>query len=412
MYSQIGIWGFGKEGQAAYNFLKRKYPEAVFTIITDTETNEVLPEVHLVTTQSSEKISSGFFGLIVRSPGISIYKETLVAAEKNDTVVTTNTNLWFETYPDAQTIVVTGTKGKSTTTNLTYHILQSAGYDVVLAGNIGTPLLEVTPGKDATVIELSSYQLADFVHHPTVAVVTNLLPAQAHIPWHNNSEQQYYADKMRLTQLATHLVVPIDNKRVQQYVHKPVRTFSSKSVAHYKNIFPLRGDHNLKNLAASLTAITALGLSIENLEKHIASYTQLPHRLEEVATVRGVTYVNDSIATLPEAVIEALNAYDDKEVTLIVGGQDNGADYTPLASHLSKQHIITIPDSGAKIAGLLKTHGHQVTEASSLQEAVHIAHSITPVGGVVLLSPGSPSFDHFKNFEDRGNQFKEAVHAL
>src|SRR4051812_21123900 len=172
---RAAIWGYGREGAAALRFLKTTQPNLDVTILNDTPLAEAPAGVPVLTGDAAMRaLAEGAFSLIVKSPGISLYRPEIAAAKARGARFTSGTNLWFANYPDAKTIVVTGTKGKSTTSRLIHHLLVAHGVDAKLLGNVGVAALEETPGRDWTIFELSSYQLADFEHAADIALVTNL----------------------------------------------------------------------------------------------------------------------------------------------------------------------------------------------------------------------------------------------
>ncbi len=398
MPNKIAIWGYGREGRSSLIHLQGLYPDAEFTVIDD------LPQTieGVRTLVGEDKIAEGAFDLVCKAPGVSLYKPAVKAAKDKGTVFTSATNLWFERYPKAKKLVVTGTKGKSTTASLIHHILEFNGYKSMLAGNIGVPLIMAEPGADISVLELSSYQIADLAHAPDAAIILNLYPE--HRDWHGSTEQ-YYSDKMRIAEISENTKIVTNEDLTRR-----------RNVASYHEVPPdarlpefFKGAHNRRNLGAALEALWQMGFKISDLNGALDSYKPLPHRQEVVADIDGVRWINDSISTVPEAAMAALDMHPDKTVTLILGGQDRGQDYKALAAHIKlhgKVRVLTLPDNGARIANDM-----DCVPCATLEEAVKKA-AATPSGGVVLLSPAAPSYGHFKNFEDRGEQFRKLVSAL
>ncbi len=383
----IAIWGYGQEGRASHRQLGQVYPEAHFTLIDTTQQGLCLCE-----TEVDETLLKTF-DMIVKSPGVSLYKPDIQKAIALGIHVTTGTNLWFETYSDAKTIIVTGTKGKSTTTSLIHHMLKNQGFDVALAGNIGVPLLETKPAKDWTIIELSSYQIADLKHAPDIAVLLNLYPE--HTDWHGSVEQ-YYEDKLRLLTLSDKTVC-FTNENIEREIIK-LDSYPLDSIA------PLKGDHNLYNVSVALSVCTHVGAKHDQCIKSLNTYEILPHRLEEIGEKDGVLYVDDSISTIPEATIEALKIYNGRPITLIMGGMDRGQDYEELITTIentSVTHVCLLPENGRALSHIVEGK-----LCDTLEDAVHTAQKTTPSGGVILLSPAAPSYGQFKNFKDRGQRFR------
>jgi UDP-N-acetylmuramoylalanine--D-glutamate ligase len=342
--------------------------------------------------------------------------------------ITTPSNLWFAAHPGEKTICITGTKGKSTTSALIAHALRSCGYRVSLAGNIGRPLLSCNDKDvDWWVIELSSFQLTDLEAKPAVAVMLNL--SEDHLDWHG-SERVYRRDKLRLAELAGDSPVianAADPVLVDALsVCTDITWFNSvrgihvegSSILDGESVLPvsvpaeLPGAHNLANISAALAVVKVIGADVLRAARGIDSFQSLPHRLQFVGERDGVRFVNDSIASSPVATAAALEALSGLPLTLIIGGLDRGLDWTPYMKAFESampQAIIAIPDNGPRIietlhnAGLHAELGYHL--AASLAEAVKLAEKVTLSGGVVLLSPGAPSFGQFVDYSDRGRQF-------
>ena len=333
-------------------------------------------------------------------------------------------NLWFRENPGANTIAVTGTKGKSTTSRLIHHMLRGAGRDVALIGNVGIAALGQTPGRDLTVLELSSYQIADLQASPTIALVTNLYVD--HTPWHGSVER-YHSDKLRLiANPATIAVLNANSERLvaqaggranaiwygrEDGYHVRDGALMWKTQAVDASTFPLRGAHNLENLAAACTICDLVGVSSVRERVDLSGFAQLRHRLEEFRGRDGRLCVNDSISTVPEATLVALGAYADRKIALFLGGTDRGQDHAALLDHLRAAGniacVILLPDTGARIAKEMQGRAFDfpVFSAASLAEGVAIAFANAPQDAVLLLSPAAPSFGHFRDFEERGDQF-------
>ena len=332
-----------------------------------------------------------------------------------------------------RTIGVTGSKGKSTTSALVHHLLAAGlGWDVGLAGNIGTPLLNA-PAADWYVAELSSYQCHDLDTSPHVAVVTRLFPE--HLDWHG-SEEQYYQDKLNLLCHQPEAVVLGDDQRLREYAEKltlAAPIFHTEEHVHGdddgffyqdeqlfpRSTLPLLGAHNVANLCTALTALRALGIDLlahrHVLAEATVHFGALPHRLQPISDPAGqLTFINDSLSTTPQSAIAALEAFAGRSITVILGGTDRGLDYTPLATHLAHAsasvRVITVPDSGPRISEALRTvPGLVITDADDLTSAVAVARTVTPAGGVVLLSPAAPSYGRFTDHAHRAEVFRQAI---
>ncbi len=429
---KVGILGLGREGRAAREYMRSVFPKLELALICESPPERAfaaqLGEKDRLITGPLSRARLERFDLLVRSPGISPYRPSVQAAMKAGVEITTASNMWFTAHPGEKTICVSGTKGKSTTSALIAHALRSCAYRVRLAGNIGRPLLSCNDKDvDWWVIELSSFQLVDLETKPSVAVMLNL--SEDHLDWHG-SERVYRRDKLRLIELAGDSPV-IANAADPVLVdalsaRTDITWFNSNSGIHVEGssildgeeVLPLRvpeelpGAHNLANIAAALTVLKVIGADVLQAAHGIDSFQSLPHRLQLVGARDGIRFVNDSIASSPVATAAALEALSARPVTLIIGGLDRGLDWTPYVRAFKSampQAVIAIPDNGLRIiktlqnAGLDAEHGfHQV---AGLAEAVELAEKLTVRGGVVLLSPGAPSFGQFADYRDRGRQF-------
>lgn len=433
---RVAIWGYGREGRAAYAYLRKALPELELCIFCSAQEAEQLNALNdellrIETLASAEALAA--FDVVIKSPGISKYAPEILLAHTHGTQFIGGTSLWFAQHPDARTICVTGTKGKSTVSSLIAHLLRSAGKKTALVGNIGTPLLEVMETAEQPefwVIEMSSYQTFEAVK-PEVAVMLNFFPE--HLDWHG-SEQAYFDDKSALvtkTQ-ALNVVLNSESKQVAELAHKTqaiVHWFNSVNSWHSQGHFlfkgaqqildlrslPMPGDHNAGNVCAALTAIDALGIDARELALYVQSFKPLPHRLQSLGTRDGIEFINDSISTTPYASIAALQCFSDRDVAILVGGYDRGIDWDAFVDYVAQQPpiaIITMGQNGPRIFECLRTVNHQgkffLSEAINMTEAVLFAKdALHGEGGVVLLSPGAPSFGAYADYVERGRHFAE-----
>lgn len=397
-----------------------------------------LGDAHLsIDTQATaERLSA--FEIVVKSPGISPNSPVAVSAAASGTRFIGGTGLWFAEHAGADGIVprafcVTGTKGKSTTTSLLAHLLRASGRRTALVGNIGVPLLEVLdpqPAPEAWAIELSSYQTGDVAAsgaHPDVAVVLNLFPE--HLDWHG-SEARYIEDKLKLVTRA-HPRVAVLNAADPRLAAlslpgSDVRWFNHAEGWHLReddlyrgDVFvmdtrplPLPGRHNRSNLCAVLTALEVAGMDALPLAAHAASFRPLPNRLQAMGAREGITWVNDSISTTPHATLAALDCFAGRRIAVLVGGHDRGVDWSDFAAHMrhdAPATIITMGANGPRIHALLapvaREAGFTLIAADTLPEAVAAARTALGGEGVVLLSPGAPSFGQYKDYVARGRHF-------
>lgn len=421
----VAIWGFGREGRAALAWIRERYPSIVVAILNDEPLADPPDGASvLVGEQAAKALAAGRFEVVVKSPGVSLYRPEIAAARAKGVRFTSGVNLWFRENPAASTIAVTGTKGKSTTSRLIHHILTKQGLDVALIGNVGVAALGQKPGRDLTVLELSSYQIADLAASPAIALVTNLYID--HTPWHGGVDQ-YHRDKLRL--IANPATIAVLNANNEKLVEKAAGRanavwYGRPDGYHVRNAmlmrgehaieassFPLRGAHNLENLAAACAICDLVGVTSVRERVDLASFSQLRHRLEEFRGRDGRLCVNDSISTVPEATLVALDAYADRNIALFLGGTDRGQDHAALLRRIASAPniacVVLLPDTGARIAREMsgRAFPFPILRASSLEDGVEQAFANASQDAVLLLSPAAPSFAHFRDFEERGDRF-------
>lgn len=444
---RVLLLGFGAEGRASLEYCTKCSAREI-AIADHTESLTLSPsESHMVSqTFSGTNWLEGIydFDIILRSPGVPLRHLSDISRRAPHALVTSGTEIFLE-HHCSNTIGVTGTKGKSTTSSLIHHVLTRAHKDSVLGGNIGVPALSLLERKaDFYVLELSSYQLADVRHSPHVAVFLNLFAE--HLDHHGDFHQygQAKANITRFQNNADRLIVPSDS----ELLHRLTACSSAEKVTwgspetsawidhnsfYYRcrqgrahrvcNIETplLKGPGNQRNILAALAAVSHLSIPEHILAEAIATFRPLPHRLETIDTVRGITYVNDSISTVPEATINALETFGTLVQTIILGGFDRGVSFAGLADYLMHTEVSTVllfPPSGERIAVALREHPlfdetrRTLIDVQSMENAVRHAAQCTPPSSVCLLSPASPSFPLFKNFEERGAAFRTAVQEL
>lgn len=425
--AHVAIWGYGREGRATLSALRKRFPDKLLTLICNADEAQSAPRAGVnIVTAPPVAATLEHFDVVIKSPGISPYKPPVPAAEAAGVRFTSGSALWFAENPQARTICVTGTKGKSTVTALIAHLLRKSGKCVALAGNIGMPLLDLLdPPRepDWWVIELSSFQTRDFEAAPSVAVITNLY--EEHLDWHGTRER-YVADKLAIGARAGALVVNAQPELLALARGGfALSVFGDDAGWHVQEDgvwhgrerilaaadLPLVGRHNAQNICAALAALAAVREDAHALARHVASFKALPHRLQALGLRHGLAYVNDSIATTPYATIEALRAFSGRDVTVIVGGFDRGVDWRPFAEYVARnppRAIIATGANGPRIVETLcaiEAPGFMVVSAPTLGDVLTTARPLTPAGGLVLLSPGAPSFDQFKDYAERGREF-------
>jgi len=403
---KVAILGYGIEGQDAEKFLKSQGAE--ITILDKKFGVNYLDNIKK-------------FDILVRSPGVYRFLPQIVEAEKSGVVITSAIEIFFENCP-GKIIGVTGTKGKGTTSTLIYEILKAGGEDVYLAGNIGKPYLGLLPKlkkESWIVIEMSSFQLIDMNVSPHIAVVLNI--TTDHLNWHKDREE-YVNAKQNIVSHQIYDDFAVINveyetpKSFEKIAKGKIIEFSKDTLdAKFKKGLLLRGEHNLENIAAAVAVGKILEIDDNKILEVVRGFKGLEHRLELVGEVNGVTFYNDSFATGPQPTIAAINSFSEPE-TLILGGSDKGLDYSELQAKIEKKdnvkNLILIGDIGEKIGRDIKGKNIISLGKTSMTQIVKKAREVTPKGGVVILSPAAASFDMFKNYKDRGLQFKEAVNLL
>lgn len=397
----ILILGFGREGKSTYEFIK-KYVTYSKLAVSDKEKPDCDCDVFY---GENYLDAIGDFDVVIKSPGIPFF------GIKDIDKVTSQTELMLR-FNRKNMIGITGTKGKSTTSSLIYCMLKEAGKDVRLIGNIGVPMfdcLEEITDSTLLVCEMSSHQLENVRYSPHIGVLLNIF--EEHLD-HYLSYTDYQMAKINVfkNQKADDIVVySNENKLVCDYIKKYAVGEKFSFPYDYEINSNLVGEHNKKNIMAARIVCLLLGVDDTSIKESIKKFKGLPHRLEFVGEYGGVKYYNDSISTIPEATIEAIEAL--KEVdTVLIGGMDRGIHYDSLIEYLEKsdvRNVILMYDTGKKIFERLKRNGTKYV--ATLEEAVALAKVMTLEGKICLLSPAAASYGFFKNFEERGNVFCELI---
>lgn len=422
---KIAVLGLGIEGRDVVGFLLGR--GAKITLFDRKEEGGIdftgIEKEKLEIVTGENYLSGGLLGfdLIVRSPGVYRFNTELVAAEKAGVPITSSIKIFFDECP-GKIIGVTGTKGKGTTSTLIHDILKSDGRDVYLSGNIGKPYLELLPKltKDSLVVmEMSSFQLIDADVSPHIAVVLNI--TEDHMDWHVDREE-YLNAKKNIARFQTPSDYAVINEEYPESssfrdLTKGKAVPFSKTLLEdkYKEGLLLRGEHNLENIAAAITVAKILKVDEEKILKTLRNFKGLEHRLELVGEVNGRTFYNDSFSTGPQPAIAAIRSFSEPE-TIILGGSDKGLDFESLWGEINTRdnvkNIILIGDIGEKIGKGITNKNIISLGRASMDQIVSKSFEVTPSGGVVVFSPAAASFDMFKNYKDRGNQFKKAVQSL
>lgn len=385
------------------------------------------------------------FNVIFRSPSCLPTRKELVDEANNGAIVTTEVELLMKMCP-CKIVGVTGSDGKTTTTSLINAILKKAGYNTFLGGNIGTPLFTKLPDmrpEDILVLELSSFQLMGMEISPDIAVITNITPN--HLNIHKDYEEYIEAKKniFKYQDEKGVLVLNYDNeitRNCEKEANGKVIFFSSKNKLdngyivdedvikecedkirkHILNVEDviLRGNHNYQNIATAIAATSSL-VDIDTIVEAVKEFKPVEHRIEFIRELDGVKWYNDSASSSPSRTLSGINAFKE-DIILIAGGYDKNLDYTPLAKPIIEKvkSLILIGQTSGKIFDAVKLELEKENKeidihmCESLEETIKLAKKVAKPGQVVLFSPASASFDMFKNFADRGNQFKELVKKI
>ena len=406
---RILILGFGREGQSSLSFVQKYLPEAKMGIADKKTTGFESLAASGVNLHLGEDYLNAIpeYDIVIKTPGISLKDIDTQGVE-----ITSQTDLFLSQF-HAQTIGISGTKGKSTTTSIIYHLLQAAGHDAILTGNIGIPcfdIMEQIRPESIVVYELSAHQL-EYVHNgPKVGVLLNVF--EEHLD-HFGTFVRYKAAKLNLLRFMQDDDVAVIHETILNEVapwtmQKAI--FSEKDFAVDEKKLPVHGAHNLLNVKAALCACEAYGVEATSLIPHLYSFTPLEHRLEKVGTFGGVTFYNDSISTIPQATIAACNTLGRVDF-LLLGGFDRDIDYAPLADWLSEHpipNLLFTGKAGARMMELVVNRGVQSNFMiyNSMKEAFTYLSAHAKQGDLCLLSPAASSYDQYKNFEARGAKFK------
>ena len=433
---KILILGYGKEGESTYNLI-RSIDSSIPIGIADKKelNNEKLLSDNNVTLYMGDNYldSCKEYDVIIKGPGV-IIKDYLSSDIKKR--ITSQTDLFVQ-FCNAKIIGITGTKGKSTTSSLMYHILKSLGKKTILMGNIGIPVFDVIDEVDddtICVIELGCHQLEYMTHSPNISVILNIY--EEHLD-HYLSMTHYIDSKKNIYKYQNDndivllgdspylkdndmksIVIRNDNSSINNFYltdDELVINFNSNTIHIPRTDIntSLKGEHNLSNILICLTIIYVLGLDINESIKAISSFNGLPHRMENIGIYNDITYYDDSIATSIPSVIYAIKALE-KVDTIIIGGMDRGIDYIDLVNYLNESsvnNILLLPDTNNRIYSLFNkiNSNKNVVIVNNMEEAVKIAKEVTKKGKICLLSPAAASYGFYKNFEERGNHFQSLV---
>ncbi len=410
---RILIAGFGREGKSTLSFLQKFLPHAIVGIADKNEYafHDVDKERYELFSGDDYLYAASEYDIVIKTPGISL-KDVDIDLSK----VSSQTDMFLEAYHD-QVIGVTGTKGKSTTSTLIYHLLKESGKDVIIAGNIGIPVFDCIRNiKRGTIIvyELSAHQLQYINRSPHVGVLLNVF--EEHLD-HFGTFERYKDAKVNVLRYMDHADVAVLNNKLcfelasldKRYVDFENYNFNDYNINWDK--LPLLGNHNKMNVKAALCACYSFGLSVEDLIPHLYTFRPLEHRQEFVGTYHDVRFYNDSISTIPQATIAALTTITNVDF-LLLGGFDRGIDYDPLVYYLKDNvlpYLLVTGKAGQTIKDKLMEVGYKgkIYEYTDMESAFDILKRYAQNGDVCLLSPAAASYDRYKNFEERGSVFKD-----
>jgi UDP-N-acetylmuramoylalanine--D-glutamate ligase len=427
---KILILGFGKEGKDTLNFLSKVFPDKTFGVA-DKDKNCKLKIENLKLKKVKLHFGENYlealkdYDLIIKSPGIPIHLPEIEEAFREGKI-TSQTEIFFENYK-GKIVGITGTKGKSTTASLIYKILKEGKLNVKFGGNIGKPVLNYlisSKENEVFVYELSSHQLYNLKISPHIAVFLNIYPE--HLDYYKDFNE-YLMAKANITlwqRRNDFLIYNFKDKNLRKIANKskakkiPIKDYSKvlKQIGIKK--LPFYGKFYGLNIACAIEVGKIFGINKEKMKKVIENFKPLPHRLEYVGKFKGIDFFNDSLSTIPQTTIAALDSLGEKVQTLILGGYNRRLSFKGLAKEIIKKKIknlILFPDTGKIIWDEIlketknKPRFENVFFIDNMKDAVKASFKVTQKNKICLLSPASPSFGIFKNYKERGDLFKKYI---
>ena len=423
----IAILGFGREGKSTYKFLRRFFPDVKLTIV-DKNINISNDDIFLEDKNVLFKLGEDYlsnlddFDIIVKSSGISLNhidnKNIIERVVSQYSLVLENCNY--------NIVGVTGTKGKSTTSSLLYKVFKDNGKKTLLLGNIGVPIFDYIDEIDEdtiVVLELSAYQLEYIKKAPHISILLNLY--EEHLDYFGSKDKYFNAklnilNKQNEDDLGFYLDKNKDMINAKSklfnigkniYIKDNYIYFNDNKLYDITSKRNLLGEHNLTNIMFVLGVAVLYNLDMKKVVDSINNFKGLEHRMELVGEYDGVIFYNDTIATVPEATINCINTLGNVD-TLIFGGMDRGINYDDFVKYLRKSSIsnfICMPEVGNKLGKLLEDTNKNIYYISKMDEVVDMAKKITKKGAICLLSPAAPSYNDYKNFEEKGKIYKECI---
>ena len=412
---RVLILGFGKEGRSTFRFLQKYYPELQVGIADQNGNLKDEKEVpaHLHLGEDYLKVVKDY-DLIIKSPGVfmgSYYDEM---AGK----ITSQTEIFLHIFGN-QIIGITGTKGKSTTSTLVYHLIKSSGRDALLLGNVGSPAFDsIEKIKDETLIvyELSAHQLEHVHHSPHIATIINIFPE--HLDYFKD-QNTYQSAKLNIFKFQKKDDIALCGMPVETYCdfytmktpREEIETLLGRDISGSQllEMAHLKGQHNLGNLLLALRVVQSAGIPAKEIYRYLATFQPLPHRLEHIGRFGDIDFYNDSISTVPQSTMAAIVSLEHLDA-LILGGFDRGLDYSELVDFLRESdvsHFFFLGQAGKRMYDLFqsKTSHKRLYAVKHLEEVFDILTKIPQIK-ICLLSPAAASYDQFTNFEHRGEHFR------
>ena len=412
---RVGIYGYGLEGRASEQLLSG----ICELVIVDDD-----PKAGVLVTSSGGLEELMTCDVVLKSPGVPRRSASVVQLEKNNVYVTSTLNLWMNQVDRSRVIGITGTKGKSTTTALITFFLQCLGEKAQRLGNIGLAPYDTSVDTSTgwLVVEISSFQATDLDVAPKTVVLTSL--GSDHIDWHGSLEQ-YRSDKLQLTRASGEHTTFAPNSEVVRSESSQIGgtvVFVDSETSTLTEELHLLGEHSHSNVALALEVVSFVTNSPRSevhaaVSRNASSFVPLSGRLTLVASKNEIRFVDDGLATSVLPAVAALEVFKAESLALLVGGFDRGVDYQPLASALAQRSeptlLLSMGPAGTRIAEEVHKLSPQMLHKNfdSMDEAVSAGKAFLKNGGVVLLSPSAPSFDRYKNWEERSQDFTRAVNA-
>ena len=413
--SKVLIFGYGIEGKALYAILKKYYPNTTIMVVSDKFEPDI-PE-YIEHAQALRAVDN--HTVLVKSQGIPYHHDFIKACKDKGIVITTLTNIFMAEKKGINMIIgITGTKGKSTTVSLLTHVLNKVGKKAIAVGNIGDPAINyLNEFKDTIfVYEFASYQTGDLQIAPDIGIILNIYAD--HMDYHGDAAT-YHEAKFRMIRLMSqddHFFYHPDYSQLVKLAKEVKATSQSfpnladKIVEH----LPIKGSHIAENTRSIIAVTRLLNIADQLALQAMQDFQPLPHRSEVIAEINGITFINDSIATVPQASIAGMRANKDRLGAVILGGMDRGYDFASLTDEIARYpglKVYLLP--GADImAEVLAEHDITFTQFNTMDDIIKQAILDLKPGQICLLSPGSPSYNIYRDYKQRGDDFRRSIEKL